>query len=307
MRIFLSLPQITGLDTNVNFLIDLASHPSFQAGDVHTGFIDQHLNTLFPPIEISEQTVCQAVAALITNEKIESQNLATKQGRSGDPWTMCDGFRVNSTHTRDLQLESNGKKYDITLKYLNAGYEIRIDNGEAKPFTVKTIADANRFTMKMNFGGVESIFSSVITDNHIDIFNEVWKKTFLYNFSRFVKLNISFFPLPIFKNGRTQLNEVLPKFLSEISAGESTSSTSTVLSPMPGVCDKILVKPGDHVEANQPVAVIIAMKMEYVLKAPRDGVVEKVNASVGKSVAKGDVIVAFQEEVEKEDGHQQQQ
>lgn len=67
---------------------------------------------------------------------------------------------------------------------------------------------------------------------------------------------------------------------------------------MPGICDKILVKPGDHVEANQPVAVIIAMKMEYVLKAPRNGIVESVNAELGKSVAKGEVIVKFEENEE---------
>lgn len=175
--------QITGLDTNVNFLIDLATHPSFQAGDVHTGFIDQHMDSLFPPIEISEQTVCQAIAALITNEKIASQKLAAKQGRSGDPWTQCDGFRVNSAHVRELQLESNGKKYDINLKYLNSGYEIQINNGESKTFAVRTVPDANRLTIKLNCGGVESIFSSVITDNHIDIFNEVRTIQFIhYNF-----------------------------------------------------------------------------------------------------------------------------
>lgn len=151
----------------------MATHPSFQAGNVHTGFIDQHLDSLFPAIEVSEQTVCQAVAALITNEKIASQKLANKQRRTGDPWTLCDGFRINSTHTRELKLESNGKKYDIKLKYLHSDYEIQINDGKSKSFAVKIIPDANRFTMKMNFGGVESIFSSVITDNQIDIFNEV--------------------------------------------------------------------------------------------------------------------------------------
>lgn len=76
---------------------------------------------------------------------------------------------------------------------------------------------------------------------------------------------------------------------------------------MPGVCDKIMVKVGDHVEAKQPVAVIIAMKMEYVLKAPKDGIVNKVNASIGKSVAKGDVIVAFEEEEEEEKTRQEEE
>lgn len=67
---------------------------------------------------------------------------------------------------------------------------------------------------------------------------------------------------------------------------------------MPGICDKILVQIGDVVKQNQPVAVIIAMKMEYVLKAPCNGSVKTINAQLGKNVAKGDLIVAFDENVE---------
>lgn len=88
---------------------------------------------------------------------------------------------------------------------------------------------------------------------------------------------------------------VEPKFLAE-QHSEQKSTSSMVVSPMPGVCDKILVKVGDEIEANQPVAVIIAMKMEYVLKAPRNGTVKSVSSRLGKNVAKGDVIVAFVEE-----------
>lgn len=67
---------------------------------------------------------------------------------------------------------------------------------------------------------------------------------------------------------------------------------------MPGICDKILVNIGDVVKQNQPVAVIIAMKMEYVLKAPCNGTVETINAQLGKNVAKGDIIVTFDEQKE---------
>lgn len=90
---------------------------------------------------------------------------------------------------------------------------------------------------------------------------------------------------------------VQPKFLTASEKETSSASVaSTVTSPMPGVCDKILVKAGDHVEANTPVAVIIAMKMEYVLKAPRDGIVQSVSAKLGLNVAKGETIVKFEEE-----------
>lgn len=65
---------------------------------------------------------------------------------------------------------------------------------------------------------------------------------------------------------------------------------------MPGICDKVLVNVGDQVTAGTPVAVIIAMKMEYVLRAPRDGVVKLIGAQVGKNMAKGEVVCVFHEE-----------
>lgn len=64
---------------------------------------------------------------------------------------------------------------------------------------------------------------------------------------------------------------------------------------MPGILDKILVKAGDQVKAGEPVAVIIAMKMEHVLKAPRDGVVKSVVGAAGSNVAKGAAVVTFED------------
>lgn len=88
---------------------------------------------------------------------------------------------------------------------------------------------------------------------------------------------------------------VQPKFLIDDSADNKTS-TSKVISPMTGICDKILVEAGDQVEENQLVAVIIAMKMEYALKAPKKGIVKSISSKLGKNVSKGDVIVSFVEE-----------
>lgn len=102
-----------------------------------------------------------------------------------------------------------------------------------------------------------------------------------------------------FQRGKTEFEIVPAKFLTETSA-ESKLSGSTVVSPMPGICDKILVKAGDKIEANTPVAVIIAMKMEYVLRAPRNCVVKSITSQLGKNVAKGEVIVTFREENETE-------
>lgn len=62
---------------------------------------------------------------------------------------------------------------------------------------------------------------------------------------------------------------------------------------MPGIIEKILVRDGEQVQIGQPLLVMIAMKMEYVIRAPKAGVIEKVNYKVGDSVAKNAALVRF--------------
>jgi propionyl-CoA carboxylase alpha chain len=66
-----------------------------------------------------------------------------------------------------------------------------------------------------------------------------------------------------------------------------------VLSPMPGLLVDVAVQPGQKVQAGERVAVIEAMKMENVLFAAADGVVGKVLAAKGESLAVDQPIVEF--------------
>jgi propionyl-CoA carboxylase alpha chain len=67
-----------------------------------------------------------------------------------------------------------------------------------------------------------------------------------------------------------------------------------VLSPMPGLLVDVAVQPGQKVQAGERVAVIEAMKMENVLFAAADGVVGKVLASKGESLAVDQPILEFE-------------
>ncbi len=67
-----------------------------------------------------------------------------------------------------------------------------------------------------------------------------------------------------------------------------------LLSPMPGLLAAVAVLPGQAVRAGERLAVIEAMKMENVLVAASDGVVAKVVASAGSSLAVDDVILEFE-------------
>jgi propionyl-CoA carboxylase alpha chain len=66
-----------------------------------------------------------------------------------------------------------------------------------------------------------------------------------------------------------------------------------LLSPMPGLLTQIAVQPGQEVKAGEILAKIEAMKMENVLKAERDCVVDKLLAAPGESLSVDQAIIAF--------------
>ena len=57
---------------------------------------------------------------------------------------------------------------------------------------------------------------------------------------------------------------------------------------------KIDVTEGQTVEEGQALATVEAMKMENILRAEKKGVVAKINASAGDSLAVDDVILEFE-------------
>jgi propionyl-CoA carboxylase alpha chain len=71
-------------------------------------------------------------------------------------------------------------------------------------------------------------------------------------------------------------------------------TSKLLLCPMPGVITSVSVGVGDQVEAGQTLATVEAMKMENVLKAERRGVVSRVAASAGQSLAVDEVILEFE-------------
>ena len=69
------------------------------------------------------------------------------------------------------------------------------------------------------------------------------------------------------------------------------SGDHAVVAPMPGRVVRVLVAPGDTVQAGQGLAVVEAMKMENEVASPAGGVVSDVRAPPGDSVESGAVLV----------------
>ncbi len=99
-------------------------------------------------------------------------------------------------------------------------------------------------------------------------------------------------------HGASHAVQVLPPHVAELSKHmiekPAPDLSRLLLAPMPGLLTKLDVKVGDKVEPGQPVAVMEAMKMENILRAPKAATVKATPAKAGDSLAVDQVIVEFE-------------
>lgn len=61
-----------------------------------------------------------------------------------------------------------------------------------------------------------------------------------------------------------------------------------------GVVFQVAARPGDRVQAGDPVIVLESMKMEIPVEVPRAGVVAEILVQEGQTVQEGDVVARLQ-------------
>jgi len=266
LRACLAEYNISGLSTNVNFLMDLASHPEFVAGNVDTEFIPRHYDTLFPRKELSSSTLCEAVLASVLSENTATAPVLD----TTSPFNTLTGARFNHYLYRTVVLTHAGVTHSVGVTSLGAG-QFTFTIGD-KTYAVSGKLNTNP---DMNYTELVTDINGSISKQRVLVAGD----------------NLSLFT----KKGSYEFTKPTPKFKL---AGGSGGSLGDAVAPMPGVIEKVMVEEGSVVEAGDPLMIMIAMKMEYVIKAPKAGTVTKVNSKLGDFVAKGKVLVAFAEDEE---------
>jgi 3-methylcrotonyl-CoA carboxylase alpha subunit len=87
---------------------------------------------------------------------------------------------------------------------------------------------------------------------------------------------------------------------AEASGGRRRAQTRAgggLEAPMPGVVTRVMVAAGDTVKMGQPLVMLEAMKMEHVIRAPRDGRVASIAARAGEMVGGGTALVELEPDV----------
>lgn len=103
------------METNVNFLLDLAGHPEFAFGNVHTNFIRDHYDSLFRTVLLDDTTIVQAVLALVLKDKSEELETAVEISNQYNPFIVEASYRVNYEHQRTilLKFKDQGRTYKV--------------------------------------------------------------------------------------------------------------------------------------------------------------------------------------------------
>jgi 3-methylcrotonyl-CoA carboxylase alpha subunit len=112
LRIACGEVECVPVRTNAWFLHRLLDEPDFRSGDVTTGFIADHIDTLASPPEAS-QAVLQIAARNILMGR------SYLRGNAGDPGfemaTGLRGFRINGSSNRAVRLSVNGDTRSVAL------------------------------------------------------------------------------------------------------------------------------------------------------------------------------------------------
>ena len=85
----LAQTAVLGVVTNQERLRDIVLHPAFRAGDLHTGFIDEHLGAVAPAPAPPDEALAAMAAALHAGRPVSGRRPVAR-----DPWTDIGPWRL---------------------------------------------------------------------------------------------------------------------------------------------------------------------------------------------------------------------
>ena len=251
---------IRGLSHNIDFLSAVMQHPRFRSGELTTGFIAEEYPEGFHGAPISEDFARRLAAICAGNEfTLQSRARRISGQLDGD-----DGREGVLRVTTEWLVKLGDQRFEVVLGDGHAMVDgVRIEGHcDWMPGMVQASAtdDAGQ-----RFGLI------------VERIGNRWKVT-----TRGAAHSALVLPLRLARH-ETLMLEKVPPDLSRF-----------LICPMPGMLVKLHVAEGETVQAGQPLATVEAMKMENILRAEKEGVIAKINADEGESLAVDAVILELE-------------
>ena len=270
MREALNGFAIRGISSNIPFQAALLAHPDFVSGKFNTGFIAQHYAHGFHAEDVPHADPDFLVALAMFRNRRYRARASTITGQ-------MQGHQVHVGHQYTaVILGAEGKHQYVSGEVTDFDAEARVCNVvvNGKTYEMRSNADIRDLVVRGSCNG----------------------KPFTCQIERGTAKNP--LALRVIHNG-TQADVLVlsPKgaTLHQLMPYKAPPDLSKfLLSPMPGLLVDVAVQPGQKVQAGEKLAVIEAMKMENILFAVQDGVVSKISAAKGDSLAVDDIILEFE-------------
>ncbi|GHF24649.1 acetyl/propionyl-CoA carboxylase subuit alpha [Kordiimonas sediminis] len=248
---------IRGIAHNIPFLSALMAHPRFQAGDMTTNFIAEEYPDGFEGGSLTDTTKEAMVVTATMINAIEVSRASQIEGQISEPEApqLMRWVVTIDNEAFDTSIIPVGDHAEVVIG--SKSVEVESDWMPGDPVFKGTI-DGTYHAIEIDY---DAIGYTLTTDG--------------------VSL-----PVRVQTPRAAELYKLMPEKIAP-------DTSKLLLCPMPGLVVSIAVEEGAEVKAGQPLAVVEAMKMENILRAERDGVVQSINAAAGDSLAVDDVIIEF--------------
>ncbi len=251
---------IEGVKTNKDFLSNILQKNEFLNGNFSTAFISENFPNGFDSksAEIEDKSELFAVVTF-ANFQYMMRAASISNQLKGFNKTIENKWRIfckDKTIATTIAFNNFNNNYDIYIgkKYIN---------------------------LKSNWKIGHPLLSAII-DNKLLYFRiQRDGPNFIINHKG------SQLEIKILTNRHAELNKLMIPRKKE-------DKSNLLLSPMPGLLSSLLVKVGQSVEENQPLAIIEAMKMENIIKAEKKAKIKLIKSKEGDSLDVDQIILEFE-------------
>ncbi len=277
MQTALQQSAVFGVRTNASLLHAIATHPAFQEGRTHTGFLNAYgltgENNSTHNLPLQRAVLLAAALYDITYDATTGSASNHHSPPSGavsiNPWHSLGPWRMVG-EARRITYHYQGEEHHIVIKppqngALGDGWSVQVDDCPAENIAFLSASD----DLVLLQWGAQQLRTYV---QHLDGETQVFLHGQLYRLERRQPPNV------------------------DIAARGSAlaSSQKALTAPMAGTIVKVQVHDGDTVQQRQVLVVLSAMKMEHTIAAPYAGRVRHVYYQEGAVVKGGAVVVEME-------------
>ncbi len=258
MREALDAFEVEGIGHNLPFLAAVMDHPRFVSGDITTAFIAEEFPGGFDGSAPDADARARIAAAAAAMNRVAEIRRTRISGR------MDNHERKVGT---DWVVQIGSERFEVVVEADREGATIRFADGETRRV-------ASNWTPGQPLARLEIDGAPLIL--------KVGRIPGGYRVRhRGADLNVH-----VWTPRQAELVALMPE-------KQAADTSRMLLCPMPGLIVKVDVAEGDEVQVGQPLCTVEAMKMENILRAERNGVIAKINAAPGDSMAVDEVIMEF--------------